>query len=62
LAGFAINPPFTIEMLQRRGPGVNSPLGFNSLLVFVAANAAGGVNHFKAIDRLEMDRLQKTGS
>jgi hypothetical protein len=43
--GFAINPPFTIEMLIVRGPGSKSPVEINNVLVFAAANITGAVNH-----------------
>jgi hypothetical protein len=44
-AGFAINPPFTIEMLTRWGPGLKTPVRIKDVLAFAAANFTVAVNH-----------------
>jgi flagellar protein FliO/FliZ len=48
VAGFAINPPFTMRMLDLALQGSKAPGDFNSLLVFAAANVTGVVNHWLA--------------
>ncbi len=40
----AMNPPFTKEMVLKRGSAVKSMPNVKALLVFAAANVASGVN------------------
>jgi hypothetical protein len=44
LGGFAINPPFTMRMLQASALAGKSAIVFNSLLAITAANVTGAVN------------------